>query len=246
MTQDIESSPGTRRTIGAQGNPPVDALEQHRQLRRAQRHPALPGLRPDEPAPLQPLGEQAETLTVPIQHLDQLAAPAAKDEQMPGERILPQHLLRQQRKPVEPLAHVGRAQRQIHPHARRNRDHRRSSAAASRARTAGSIRSATRSTRPLPSTISTRPSEASLPSVLPGTAGAAGGSSFVSRAAGTSGAIRTGTSPAAAVTAAGSPPRIWRRQRYSKLRQTSYRRATSAAPRSATSPTSRTFSSLDQ
>src|SRR5512144_2438833 len=118
---------------------------------------------------------------------------------MPGERILPQHLLRQHRKPVEPLAHVGRAQRQIHPHARRNRDHRRSSAAASRARTAGSIRSATRSTRPLPSTISTSPSEAPLPSVLSGGAGAADGSSFVSRTAGTSGAIRTGTNPAAAV-----------------------------------------------
>ena len=27
---------------------------------------------------------------------NQIAAPAAKDEQMPGERILPQHLLRQQ------------------------------------------------------------------------------------------------------------------------------------------------------
>src|SRR5512132_4285856 len=50
-------------------------------------------------------------------------------------------------------------QRQVHPHARRNRDHRRSRTAASRASTAGSIRSATRSTRPLPSTISTSPSE---------------------------------------------------------------------------------------
>src|SRR5512144_1870134 len=247
MAQDIESSSaGTARTSGAQRRPPVDPLQQHRELRRAQRHRPLARLRPDEPSALQPLAEQAQTLTIPIQHLDQVAAPAAKDEQMPGERILPQHLLRQHRKPVEPLAHVGRAQRQIHPHARRNRDHRRSSAAASRARTAGSIRSATRSTRPLPSTISTSPSEAPLPSVLSGGAGAADGSSFVSRTAGTSGAIRTGTNPAAAVTAASSPCRICRRQRYSRLRQTLYRRATSAAPRSATSPTSRTFSSLDQ
>src|SRR5512144_2997713 len=246
MAQDIESSPGTPRTIGAPRRPPVDPLEQHRQLRRAQRHRALPGLRPDEPAPLQPLGEQAETLAVPIQHLDQVAALAAEDEQMPGERILPQHLLRQQQKPVEPLAPVRGAQRQVHPHARRNRDHRRSSAAASRASTAGSIRSATRSTRPLPSTISTSPIGAALPSVLRSGAGTAGGSSFVSRTAGEpAGAIRTGTNPAAAVTAASSPRRICRRQRYSRLRQTSYRRATSATPRSATSPTSRTFSSLD-
>src|SRR5512132_2025590 len=99
MTQDIESSPGTRRTIGASRSPPVDPLEQHRQLRRAQRHRALARLRPDEPAALQPLGEQAETLTVPIQHLDEVAAPAAKDEQMPGERVLPQHLLRPHRTP---------------------------------------------------------------------------------------------------------------------------------------------------
>ena len=96
-------------------------------------------------------------------------------------------------------------QRQIHPHARRNRDHRRSSAAASRASTAGSIRSATRSTRPLPSTISTSPSGAPLPSVLSGGAGAAGSSSLVSRTAGTSGATRTAANPAAAVTAARSP-----------------------------------------
>src|SRR5512144_2284100 len=201
MAQDIESSPGTPRTIGAPRRPPVDPLEQHRQLRRAQRHRALPGLRPDEQAPLQPLGEQAETLAVPeqaetlavpIQHFDQVAALAAEDEQMPGERILPQHLLRQQQKPVEPLAPVRGAQRQVHPHARRNRDHRRSSAAASRASTAGSIRSATRSTRPLPSTISTSPIGAALPSVLSGNAGAAGGSSFISRTARTSGATRTG------------------------------------------------------
>src|SRR5512133_843607 len=90
-----KSSAGTGRTIGAQRRSPVDPLQQHRELRRAQRHRPLARLRPDEPAPLQPLAEQAETLAVPVQHLDQVAAPAAKDEQMPGERILPQHLLRQ-------------------------------------------------------------------------------------------------------------------------------------------------------
>ena len=93
MAQDIKSSAGTARTSGAQRRPPVDPLQQHRELRRAQRHRPLARLRPDEPSALQPLAEQAETLTVPIQHLDQVAAPAAKDEQMPGERILPQHLL---------------------------------------------------------------------------------------------------------------------------------------------------------
>src|SRR5512132_1435541 len=71
--------------------------------------------------------------------------------------------------------------------------------------------------------------------------GAAGGSSFALSTDRSSGATRTGTNPAAAVTAASSPPRICRRQRYSSLRQTSYRRATSATPRSATSPTSRTL-----
>ena len=65
--------------------------------------------RPREAALLQPLGEQAEALAVPVQNLDQVAAPAAEHEQVARERLLLQHLLRQHRQAVEALPHVGRA-----------------------------------------------------------------------------------------------------------------------------------------
>ena len=95
-----ESSPRTpTRLSRASGlpsplrHPPVDALEQHRQLCRRQGHLALLRRGPDEPPPLQPLDEQAGALTVPPDHLHQIAPPATEDEEMPGERVLLQRRL---------------------------------------------------------------------------------------------------------------------------------------------------------
>ena len=100
-------------------------FEQIAELRRRDRHRAVSRRRPDEAAALQPLGEQAHALAVVPEHLDQTAATAAEHEQMAAVRIALELLLDQQRQAVEALAHVGVAGRQPHPHAARDRDHRR-------------------------------------------------------------------------------------------------------------------------
>src|SRR5262249_40420885 len=91
------------------------------------------------------------------QHLYQVAAPAAEDEEMPAMRIAPQRLLHQQRQAVEALAHVRPARRQPHPDTARNRDHRRSSTPITRASAAAPTVSSTITRYPLVSTISMRP-----------------------------------------------------------------------------------------
>jgi hypothetical protein len=51
----------------------------------------------------QPLGKQAEALAVPVEDLHKIAAPAAEGEQVAGERVLLQHLLRHHAEAVEAL-----------------------------------------------------------------------------------------------------------------------------------------------
>jgi hypothetical protein len=62
-----------------------------------------------------------------------------------------------QRKAIEPLAHVGAPSRKPHPNGRRDRDHRRDSALATRASAAVSTSAPTRIRSPAASTISMRP-----------------------------------------------------------------------------------------
>lgn len=52
---------------------PVDPFQEHRQLRRCQRHLALPGRGPDEPAPLKPLHEHAARPAIPPDDLYQIS-----------------------------------------------------------------------------------------------------------------------------------------------------------------------------
>jgi hypothetical protein len=59
------------------------------------------------------------------EHLDQAAAPAPKDEQVPAMRITPQRLLNQQRQAIKSLAHVGVAGGKPNSRSARQRDHRR-------------------------------------------------------------------------------------------------------------------------
>src|SRR5579862_5969407 len=68
--------------------PPVDALQQHGQLRACERHLPVFCLRPNESAPLQALGKQAQPVAVPPQDLDQVATPAPKYEHVPAKRVL--------------------------------------------------------------------------------------------------------------------------------------------------------------
>jgi hypothetical protein len=93
-----------------------------------QRHSAILRLRPNEAALLKPLGEQAQTLSVPAQHLDQIAALAAEHEQLSAERILAKLPLGQRGQAVKALPHVGVTARQPTTHVRRRRDHPRNAA----------------------------------------------------------------------------------------------------------------------
>ena len=48
---------------------------------------AFAGLRPDEAATLQALGEEAEAIPIPPKQFDQITAPSAKDEDVAGKGV---------------------------------------------------------------------------------------------------------------------------------------------------------------
>ena len=91
-------------TPGARRHPPIDALQQHRQLRRRQKHRAVLGLGPDEAALLEPLREQAKALPVPPQNLDQVTAAAAVDKKVTTEWVLGETILGQRSEAIESAA----------------------------------------------------------------------------------------------------------------------------------------------
>jgi len=72
---------------------PIDPFQKHRELRTTQVNRSALGLRPDEAAALQSLGEQAKTIAVPPQKLYDIASAAAKNEHMAGEGMLLQYSL---------------------------------------------------------------------------------------------------------------------------------------------------------
>src|SRR5512146_798937 len=154
-----KSSASRRRTPGFLRHSPINALEQIAQLRRRDRHRPIGRRRPQKPPSLEPFREQAHPLAVVPKAFDEIAAATAKDEQMAAMRIAIQRLLHHQRKAVEPLAHIGVARRQPHSYARRDRDHRRDSALATRASDNASTSAPTMIRSPLLSTISIRPIE---------------------------------------------------------------------------------------
>src|SRR5438046_2588414 len=104
-------------------SPPIDALEQHRKLRRRQRHRATVGLWPHEAAALQAFLEQTQTIAAPPQQLHQVATPATKGEDVTGERILSQRNLHLRRQTVHAATHVGHARRKPHARASRQPNH---------------------------------------------------------------------------------------------------------------------------
>ena len=67
--------PGHLRPPGARGHAPVDAFQKHRQLGRRERHHAVFGLGPHEPAPFQPLGVEQQALGVSEQTFHQATRP---------------------------------------------------------------------------------------------------------------------------------------------------------------------------
>ena len=77
----------------------------------------------NEAAALKAFHEEAGALAIMPDHLDEIAASSAKDEQVAAMRIFFERLLDEQRKPRKALAHVRVAWRQPHPNTLRNRQH---------------------------------------------------------------------------------------------------------------------------
>src|SRR3954466_8057602 len=107
---------------------------------------------------------------------NQTPSSAPKDKQMAGVRITPERLLNEQRQAIEALAHVRVPRREPHPHAGRNRDHRRPT---TMPRTATMV---SRSTGPA---IRTRPPAHSTSTTPPLAGGECGGSAGEGSASGT-------------------------------------------------------------
>jgi hypothetical protein len=76
------------RLPGANWLPPINAFEQHGKLRPRQRYSSRFGLRPNEPAALEPLRKQTQAVAIKPKQFDQVASFAAKDEHVPGKRVL--------------------------------------------------------------------------------------------------------------------------------------------------------------
>ena len=113
---------------GSNGTAPVDAFEQHRQLRRTQGHRAMGRLGPHELARFEPLGEQTQPVTIPPQEFHPITATAAKDEDLAREGIGLQFRLHECSQPVEPAPHVGDPRSDPDAGTGRRPDHRSSAA----------------------------------------------------------------------------------------------------------------------
>src|SRR5258708_4722027 len=90
--------------------------QQISQLRRRDRHRAVGHARPQKPATLQSLREQAGALAVMPDHLQQIAAAPTKAKQMSAQRIAPQHLLHPQPPTPKPLPHTHLTAPPPYPH----------------------------------------------------------------------------------------------------------------------------------
>src|SRR6478609_1579089 len=142
---------------------PIDSGQQITELGRGDRHRAVDRARPQEAAPFQPLREQAGSLAVMPDHLQQVASATTKAKQLSAQRIAPQYLLHLQRQACKALPHVSVASRQPYPHAARNWDHGRvSSPRMIRSRVSTSMSQSTITRRPFALTISIRPQPGSL------------------------------------------------------------------------------------
>ena len=72
---------------------PVDAFQKVGELRRRDHDDAIGWRWPDEPAALQPLGIKRDTMRVAPEDLDEIAAAAAKYEEISAMGIASQRLL---------------------------------------------------------------------------------------------------------------------------------------------------------
>src|SRR4029078_2759014 len=83
--------------------PPIEPFEQRRQFRRRQTHHAILNLRPAEDAFLEPLGEQAQTRTVPEDQIYPVRPLGSEHINSTRERISLHVLAYQHSKPLHSL-----------------------------------------------------------------------------------------------------------------------------------------------
>src|SRR6202044_3567607 len=136
---------------------PIEPIEQRGDLDRRQLHHAVHDRRPAERSLLQLLPHQHQAAAVPDQYLQAVAALGAIDDHRARERILGQHLLRQDGERVCTLAEVDRPGCQQHASSSRDVDHDRKADARTARNTAvnwaaSSMPDETRTTAPASST----------------------------------------------------------------------------------------------
>jgi len=69
-------------------------------------HSSCLHLRPDESTPLQSLGKQAETITIPPQQFYDVASAPTKHEDVSGERLLLKHVLHLRTQAIKTAAQI--------------------------------------------------------------------------------------------------------------------------------------------
>src|SRR6476619_1505544 len=136
---------------------PVDAFQHIGHLGRRDRHRTVRRRGPDELAAIQTLGVKRQPDAVMPQNLGQIAATATEDIEIPGMGIALQLLLNRQSQALHAAAHVRVASRDPDPDAARDRDHRRTNLASTRASAATSTPASTMTRRSFPISISMRP-----------------------------------------------------------------------------------------
>src|SRR5271169_5917113 len=104
---------------------PINARQQVTELRRRDRHHPIRRRWPQKASPFQTLREQARTLAVVPDHLQQVAAASPEAKQMSAQRVAAQHLLHLEGQARKALPHVGVPSGQPYPYAGRNWNHRR-------------------------------------------------------------------------------------------------------------------------
>lgn len=87
--------------------PPVDALHQHRELRRRQEHFSITCRGPGEAASFQAFCQQAQAITGGPEKFDLAAAASPENEDVAGHRIIFQRGLHFGRQAIEAISHVG-------------------------------------------------------------------------------------------------------------------------------------------
>jgi hypothetical protein len=80
---------------------PIDAFQQHRQLRTRQTNGAFRSLQPDESAPFQTLGKQTKAVAIEPENFYDVATAPSENKDVTGERLLLEHSLHLRAQAVE-------------------------------------------------------------------------------------------------------------------------------------------------